>query len=306
MMKLRNKTRGNVSGLFLFLLCFPFASPLLAQSQPPSPPDPSLALNSALVAACKENETDFAKYLSGDNPDAFHNLPGTERVSLMQRFILLDSPGRPLLDTDPQGHPILRCESDDATQTFKFGAPRINGNLAYIPITIAAGRTVQFGLVREGDDWRLLSLGLLMIDIPQLEAQWAELALQDRERGAIDTLKEIADAIHTYQNAFGKLPDTLAQLGPAKNGASPSAANLLDAGLAAGKEGGFAFRYVLVPAPGGAPSYELSATPLEYGKSGKRSFLMDREGKIHGADKRGATATSDDPIVSETDSGNPG
>ncbi|HEV2298413.1 MAG TPA: hypothetical protein VGR72_07850 [Candidatus Acidoferrales bacterium] len=303
MSKLRIREIGGAGILILLVLFPPLASRLAAQTQPAAVPDPSSALNSALVAACKENETEFAKYLAGDNPDAFRNLPGTERVSLMQRFVLLDSPGRPLLDNDPQGHPILRCESTDATQTFKFGAPRISGNLAYISITIAAGRTVQFGLLREGDSWKLLSLGLLMIDIPQLEVQWAEQALQDRERGAMDTLKEIADAINTYRSAFGKLPDALAQLGPSKGGASPSAASLLDAGLAAGKEGGYAFRYVLVPAPGGAPSYELSATPLDYGKSGKRSFLLDRVGKVHAADKRGAVATPDDPIVSETNPG---
>jgi hypothetical protein len=292
-----------VAPLLSLLVFPPLAFRLAAQTQSASAPDPSSALNSALVAACKEDETDFAKYLAGDNPGAFRNLPGTERVSLMQRFVLLDLPGRPLLDNDPQGHPILRCESSDATETFSFGSPRVHANLAFIPITIAAGRTVQFGLVREGDDWKLLSLGLLMIDIPQLEAQWAEQALQDRERGTIDTLKEIADAINTYRSAFGKLPGSLAQLGPSKGGASPDAAKLLDAGLAAGKEGGYAFRYVLVPAPGGTQSYELSATPLDYGKSGKRSFLMDREGKIHAADKRGAVATPDDPIVSETNPG---
>lgn len=290
----------------LCLLCFPIASPLAAQTQPSALPDPSSALNRALVAACKENQTDFAENLAGDNPDAFRNLPSTERVSLMQRFVLLDSPGRPLLDTDAQGHAILRCESSDATETFTFGAPRIHANLAYIPVTIAGGHTVQFGLVREGDGWKLLSLGLLMIDIPQLEAQWAEQALQEREHGAMDTLKEIADAINTYRTSFGKLPGSLAQLGPSKDAVSPDAANLLDAGLAAGKEGGYAFRYVTVPASSGAPSFELSATPLDYGKSGKHSFLLDRDGKMHAADKRGAVATPDDPIVSDDDSANPG
>ena len=312
MKKPRRKTDGTASGFFLLVLCllcffcFPFAFSLHAQTQPSSQPDPSSALNSALVAACKENEADFAKYLAGDNPDAFRNLPDTERISLMQRFVLLDSRGRPLLDSDPQGHPILRCESEDATQTFTFGAPRVHGNLAFIPITIAGGRTVQFGLVREDNGWKLLSLGLLMLDIPQLEAQWAEQALEDRERGAMDTLQEIADAVHTYRSSFGKLPSSLAQLGPAKNGASPDAANLLDAGLAAGKQSGYAFRYVVVPARDGTPSFELSATPLEYGKSGKRSFLLDREGKMHAADKRGAVATPDDPVVSESDSQDPG
>ncbi|HEV2490291.1 MAG TPA: hypothetical protein VGT03_10815 [Candidatus Acidoferrales bacterium] len=290
--------------ILLCLLCLPIAAPLVAQSRPEAVPDPSLALNSALVAACKENQSDFAKYLAGDNPAAFQNLSDNERVSLMQRFVLLDAPGRPLLDSDALGHPILRCESSDATEEFKFGPPRIHANLAYIPVTIAGGRTVQFGLVREGDSWKLLSLGLLMIDIPQLEAQWAEQALEERERGAMENLKAIAEAIDTYHDSFGRLPETLAQLGPAKDGASPSAAKLIDIDLASGKVGGYAFRYIVDPAPGGTPSFELSATPLVYGKSGKRSFLFDREGRIHAADKRGAVATPDDPIVSASDPGN--
>jgi hypothetical protein len=291
--------------LLSFLLAPMIPASLAGQTPQTASPDPSSALDSALVAACKENQSDFAKYLAGDNPAAFQNLPENERISLMQRFVLLDAPGRPLLDSDAQGHPILRCESSDATEEFKFGLPRIHANLAYIPVTIAGGRTVHFGLVREGDNWKLLSLGLLMIDIPQLEAQWAEQALQDRERGAMDNLKVLADAVDTYRSAFGKLPDSLAQLGPSKGGASPDAANLLDAGLASGKEDGYTFRYIVRSSPeGSSPSFELAAIPSEYGKSGRRSFLLGADGKIHGADKRGAVATPDDPIVSPGASGN--
>ncbi|MFZ0785093.1 MAG: hypothetical protein WAM67_04850, partial [Candidatus Acidiferrales bacterium] len=44
-------------------------------------------------------------------------------------------------------------------------------------------------------------------------------------------------------------------------------------------------------------AFELAATPESYGKSGRRSFLLDADGKLHGADKNGQMATADDAIV---------
>jgi hypothetical protein len=37
--------------------------------------------------------------------------------------------------------------------------------------------------------------------------------------------------------------------------------------------------------------------PEDYGKTGRRSFLLDSAGKIHAADRHGDLATLDDPIV---------
>jgi hypothetical protein len=280
-------------------LCFSLAPPLFAQSQPSALPDPSSALNDALVAACQQNQADFSSHLAGDNAAAYQNLPNSERVALLKRFSLLDKPGRPLLDSDAQGHPILRCESADATVEFKFGSPRVTSDLAYVPVTVEGEKTVQFGLLREGGKWRLLSIGLLLLDIPQLEIQWNEQEIAGRESDALSNLQAIASALDTYRKVFGKLPETLAQLGPSKGGVSPAAANLLDAGLAAGSEGGYQFRYRVISAAGGMePSFEIAAVPAQYGKSGKRSFLLSADGKIHAADKHGAVATPDDPIIS--------
>jgi hypothetical protein len=288
--------------IFLCLLCllfFPSASLFAEQSQLTAMPDPSAALNDTLVAACKRDQTTFASHLAGDNGTAYQNLPNSERVALLKRFSLLDKPGRPLLDSDPQGHPILRCESVDGTVEFRFGAPHVTGNLASVPVTVAGEKTVKFGLVRQGNDWKLLSIGLLLLDIPQLEEQWAAQALEGRESDALVNLQEIFKALDTYRRVFGKLPDTLAQLGPSKGGVSPAAANLLDAELAAGSEGGYEFRYRMIPATGGKDSsFEIAAVPAKYGQSGKRSFLIGSDGKIYGADKHGAVATPEDPIIS--------
>jgi hypothetical protein len=88
-------------------------------------------------------------------------------------------------------------------------------------------------------------------------------------------------------------------LGPAPKGQiSPEQASLVNAGLAAGKQNGYLFRYRIVPDPSGNDTnFELAATPESYDKVGRRSFFLDAEGKVHAADKHGTVATSDDPLA---------
>jgi hypothetical protein len=102
-----------------------------------------------------------------------------------------------------------------------------------------------------------------------------------------------------YQRAFGKLPESLAQLGPApKDQISPDQAALVPADMALGRQGGYIFRYRISPdANGNDNDFELAATPEAYGRPCKRSFFMDIAGKVHGDDKRGKVATVDDPLI---------
>ncbi|HEX9456176.1 MAG TPA: hypothetical protein VF935_01020, partial [Candidatus Acidoferrum sp.] len=62
---------------------------------------------------------------------------------------------------------------------------------------------------------------------------------------------------------------------------------------------GYAIRYVIVGASTlGAPAkYELAATPLQYGRTGRRSFFRDSKGALHAADRRGAVGSEADPRV---------
>jgi hypothetical protein len=112
--------------------------------------------------------------------------------------------------------------------------------------------------------------------------------------------------LESYRRAFGKLPDSLDPLGTApQGGISPEAANLVDADLASGKRNGYAIRYRIVPSPGTrseeeanqTAKFELAATPIEYGKDGQRSFYLDSDGVLRGADKHGAVATSIDSRI---------
>jgi hypothetical protein len=67
--------------------------------------------------------------------------------------------------------------------------------------------------------------------------------------------------------------------------------------LANGKQNGYQFRYRIVPDPAGNDTnFELAATPDASSKN-RRSFFLDAAGKIHGADKHGAVATLDDPVM---------
>lgn len=261
--------------------------------------DPSTALASALSAACRANENQFANYLTADNAAAFRALPEDQRTALLKRFSLTDDPGRPLLSADADNHTVLRCEAPKVTVEYRFGGARIRENLAFVPVTVVNAQQTEFGLVRENGAWRLLSLGLVLFDIPQLSRQWSEQDLIKREDDAIEALSQLADAIRTYRRAWGKLPESLAQLGPAPaDQISPDQANLVDEEIAGGSMGGYQFRYRILPSPDGSdPGFELAATPREYGKTARRSFFLDSAGKIHGADKHGAVATINDSLI---------
>jgi hypothetical protein len=170
-------------------------------------------------------------------------------------------------------------------------------------------------MVREGGGWKMLSVGLVLMNIPELAKRWTSpestaAAAENSEAAAIVTLRRLAEAVDTYKKGFGKLPIVLAQLGPARRGeVSPDKANLIEQELAAGSKGGYLFVYRVMTSPigkdakqaageGAEPTYALTATPAEYGKTGKRSFFLDATGELRGGDKQGAEATVEDPKVS--------
>jgi hypothetical protein len=275
-------------------------------------PDPAQALEETLTAACRHDEAAFASHLTYDNAQAYRALAQQQRVALLRRLVLLDDPGKPLLSTF-DGHTVVRCEAGGVTSEMRFAATEVRENLAFVPVSVPEGseaQSVRFGLIRESGQWKLLSVGLLLLDIPALGRQWEEFDLQDRERNAIAAMRKVAGALKSYQSAYGNLPETLEQLGPpARDGASPEKAGLLDSDLAKGLAGGYRLRYAIVPASGEqnesernkAAGFTLAATPVVYGKDGRRSFLLDFMGTLRGADKNGAVATADDPAVERED-----
>ena len=275
------------------------AGPLAAQEKAPATPSEVLA--EALTAACREQAAEFSQFLPEESAEAYRNLPQLQQQELMQRLVAVREAGKPLLSTSLKGEPVLRCTSVSETTELRLGHGRVHGNLAFVTVTLPSGRTADFGLVRETDGWRLVSLGLLMLNVPELKKEWAAQETVSRELRAVAALRQIASAAETYRKGFGQLPETLVQLGPApKEGISPDAANLIDAALAAGQKDNYSFRYRVFSSPNAAEArYEIIAAPLQYGPGGKRSFYLDSSGVLRGGDKNGDVAGPDDPRLDD-------
>jgi hypothetical protein len=269
---------------------------------------PSLALRRALAAACQQDETEFTKYLTARNAQTFSTLTEGARVALMKRFVLLNEPGRPSLVAGAAGRPTVRCETPVGAAELQIGGADVDDNLALLPVEIrdatdTVGENVlhvKMGLVREHGEWKLISVGLVLLDLPSLATEWDAAQIDSTEKTAIESLRTIADAVEKYRRTYTRLPESLANLAaPAKGAPSPEAAGLLDADLAAGARSGYNFRYVLASNStlGALAKYALAATPQVYGRTGKRSFLTEGDGVIHGADRQGGVGTAADPKV---------
>ena len=271
-----------------------------------APAGPIAALRDALKAACSESQNDFVHFLTVRNNEAFSRMTPTARVALMKRFVLLNEPGKPSVETNPSGRPTVRCETPDGAAEIQIGGAETQDNLAFLPIELRdatdtsgnGAMHLRVGLVREQGEWKLLSLGLVLLDLPSLEVEWDTAEIDTNERSALQALKIIVSALESYRKLYSRFPDSLAALGPPLHGAANGeAAGFVDSDLATGMKNGYAFRYVVVGASssGASAKFELAATPTRYGRTGRRSFFVDSSGGLHGADHQGGMASDRDP-----------
>ena len=312
------KVRKNISAAqtiamtALFLLLITSAAAQESSSNPASPSitpaatGPIAALRDLLTAACSQSQNDFSRFLTARNKESFNRMAPAARVAFMKRFVLLNEPGTPSVTANPSGRPIVRCDTPAGAAEIQIGGADTRDNVAFMPVDLrdatdtsgASSIQVNMGLVRENGDWKILSLGLVLLDLPSLELEWDSAEADKNEQAAIEALKNIADAVEAYRHKFTRLPDSLSSLGPPLHGpANATAAALVESDLAAGMKNGYSFRYVIVGASGlGAPAkFELAATPLTYGRTGHRSFFRDATGTLRGGDRHGAVGTSSDP-----------
>jgi hypothetical protein len=286
----------------------PTESPAGTLGETPSGSGPSGALKAVLTATCSQNQVEFVRFLTARNKEAFSRMSPPARVALMKRFVLLNVPGKPTTSSNPSGRPIIRCQTPEVTTEMQIGGAELRDNIAFLPMelrnaTDSTGEDIHqvvMGFVREDGDWKLLSLGLLLLDLPALEVEWDAAEIESTEKSAVESVNKVAGAVEAYRNKYLRLPESLANLGPPLHGlANGEAAGLLDSDLANGMKNGYNIRYAILGASTlGAPAkYELSATPLQYGRTGRRSFLRDSNGNLHGADRHGAVGSVTDPKV---------
>ena len=277
-----------------------------APSESTSSGGPSAALKAVLSAACSQNQAEFGRFLTARSKEAFSRMTPQARIALMKRFVLLNEPGKPTASANPAGRPIVRCQTPDVTTEMQIGGADLRDNVAFLPMELrdatdttgSDAHQITLGLVREDGEWKLLSLGLLLLDLPALEVEWDVAEMETTERNAIEALNQVAKAIEAYRNKYSRLPESLANLGQPLHGATNGeAAGLLDSDLANGIKNGYAIRYVIAGASTlGAPAkYEVAATPQQYGRTGRRSFFRDSNGGLHAADRRGAVGSETDP-----------
>jgi len=271
-----------------------------------NPSEASLTLRDVLMAACSHDAPQFAAHLTARNAGAFVHMAQAAQVTLLKRFVLLDNAGTPNAQVDEQGIITVTCKTEQLISEMRIGRAEVRENLAYVPLTVkdssdelnANARHVQMGLVRENGQWRLLSLGLLLLDLPSLGEEWDRAEIQGNERSAVASMRELATAIEKYRVTYTRLPDSLAALGPSEKGApSIDGAQLVGQELASGRKDGYVFRYVIVGANNsGAPAkYELAAFPVAYGRTGMVSYFRDSTGTMHSGDHQGAVGNEADP-----------
>jgi hypothetical protein len=307
----------TVAGLVLFNLTLLPTNNASAQESTPNPAaptapatGPSAALRDVLMAACSQSQNDFEHFLTARNKESFSRMAPAARVAFMKRFVLLNQAGKPSVTTNPSGRPIVRCDTPEGAAEIQIGGADTSDNVAFLPVSLrdatdttdASAIQVNMGLVRENAEWKILSLGVVLLDLPSLELEWDSAEADKNEKTAIESLKEIAEAVEAFRLKYARLPNSLSSLGPPLRGAaSADAAGLLESDLAAGMRNGYSFRYVIVGASGlGAPGkFELAATPLSYGRTGHRSYFRDASGTLRGADHQGTVGSAGDPRLPE-------
>ena len=106
------------------------------------------------------------------------------------------------------------------------------------------------------------------------------------EGSAIGTLKTISSAEANYANIYQRY-GTLAEL---------QAEQLIDPMLASGVKNGYHFTLELKASDDlSEGGFEATAVPVEYGKSGRRSFFIDESLVVRAADNQGRRASEFDP-----------
>jgi len=306
MLRLQKVKRRFLGGLASAALLFPMAVTRAGQAEQGS--QPATVLRDILMAACSQDFKKFSANLTIRNAAAFEHITPAAQATLLKRFVLLDKAGMPRAESDAAGDLRVLCVTPEVTTQLQIGKAEVRDNLAYLPLVVkdatdtmdASARRVIMGLVREGGQWKLLSLGLLLLDLPTLAEEWDRAEIQSNEKSAVASIKELAAAIEKYRVTYTHLPETLAELGPPEKGAPKSdRAGLVGTELGAGRKDGYSFRYVIVGANNsGAPAkYELAAIPVEYGRTGTRSFFRDASGVLHGGDHQGGVGTVLDPKI---------
>jgi prepilin-type N-terminal cleavage/methylation domain-containing protein len=135
------------------------------------------------------------------------------------------------------------------------------------PVTDRRRRSLGFSLIEIMIVVAII-LVIASIAIPKINQQ----RMAAHEMAGIRTLTTIHTAQTQYFSQFGRYATTLQELGPPTSGqAGPSAADLIPGELALGSKSGYNFTVI-----GGPGGYTISAVPVAFNNTGRRTFFSDQ------------------------------
>ena len=160
------------------------------------------------------------------------------------------------------------------------------------------------GMRLEEDEWRVTELGSWENKSLESDELLREILPTARnEAAAQDFLRALYSALQRYSNLYvdvGFPRDLEALSGRGNGSASPEHAMLMQGTFTgnATTRAGYEFHYTLLDSgqPGHPGIYRIVARPLEFGKSGNKSFFIDQSGVVH-ATAEDRAATEFDPAL---------
>ena len=136
----------------------------------------------------------------------------------------------------------------------------------------------------------------------EVEKEFPELRILYSEPSALGSVRTIVTSCVIYVSTYPErgFPARLVDMAPPAAGteAGPDAADLLDGALASGTKNGYRFKYVASDTDGDGTldAFQVSARPVEYGKTGNRSFFTDESGVIRSTKEDRPANASNPPV----------
>ncbi|MBX7220258.1 MAG: hypothetical protein K1Y36_09970 [Blastocatellia bacterium] len=116
--------------------------------------------------------------------------------------------------------------------------------------------------------------------------------VSNNEKGIVEALRNLASSEARFAIGMGKGKyGTLSEL---------RRAGEIGTDIESGKVKGYVIE-IIVNNSDKPPSFSIFATPAQYGKTGRRSFVIDESTTVHGNDRRGDRATANDPEIPAAD-----
>jgi len=122
-----------------------------------------------------------------------------------KRFVLLSILASPRNPQMPSAARSSVAPLHTAPLKFKLAEPICTTPVAFLPVDLreasdpeSPAHHILFGMVREEGEWKVLSVGLLLLDLPSLEVEWDRAEISSSEQQALESLSAVSRAIENY------------------------------------------------------------------------------------------------------------